>query len=134
MAQAVISVVAGSVVQDNTQRYQVFDGKLAVTGRLDDYVGGGLPLDSVLAAALLPNSNQAPVRVDIMSEAGSGYIYQRIAATGKMMILQVPVNGSLTTAAPLNELPNRNTDGSAGTLSKVFADTIRFKAYYNRNT
>lgn len=134
MANATLSVVAGSPVVDNTQRYQIFDCKLAVSARLDDYIGGGLVLDSVLAAALLPNSNQAPVRADIISAAGSGYIYQRIAATGKMMILQVPVNGSLTTAAPLNELPNKNTNGTSGTLSAVFADTILCKVYYLRNS
>lgn len=128
MALGTLSVTAGSVVQTNDQRCQTFYGTLTVSAFADIYPAGGMALDSVLQAALLPTSNQAPLRVLIYSAKGSGYIYQRIASSGKLMILQVPPNGSLTTAAPLQELPS-----AANSLSGVFNDTIRFEATYLRN-
>jgi hypothetical protein len=134
MALATLSVVPGSVtplgpIQSNDQRTQTFYGRLQVSGFSDTYPVGGMALDSVLLAALLPNSNSAPIRVVLYSENGSGYIYQRIPSTGKLMVLQVPVNGSLTTAAPLNQLPS-----SANSLSGVFNDVIGFEATYLRNS
>lgn len=128
MALATLSVTASSVIQTNNQRIQKFYGELTISARTDTYPVGGLVLDSVLQAALLPNTNQPPVRVTIQSASGSGYIYQRIKSTGKMMILQVPPNGSLTTAAPLQEIPSSSTS-----LTGVFADTIQFVAEYLRN-
>src|SRR5438105_3455666 len=92
-------VVGANPVQTNDQRIQRFIGTLTVTGT--DYPVGGIALDSALVAALLPNSNTTVLRVTLESRNGLGYIYQRIASTGKMMILQVPPSGSLTTAAPL---------------------------------
>jgi hypothetical protein len=133
MALATLSVAPGSVaplgpIQSNDQRTQTFYGRLQVSGFSDTYPVGGMALDSVLQAALLPNTNQAPIRVILYSETGSGYIYQRIPSTGKLMVLQVPVNGSLTTAAPLNQLPS-----SLNSLSGVFNDVIGFEATYLRN-
>lgn len=127
MAVGTLSVKAG-FLQTNDQRIQKFYGQLLVSAFADTYPVGGLVLDSVLAAGLLPNSNQAPIRVSIFSSGGLGYIYQRIAATGKMMILQVPATASLTTAAPLKEL-----DSVANALSGPFEDTITFEAHYLRN-
>jgi len=123
MAVAVITV-AGGAVQTNDQRVQSFLGSLSLGPVASTYVPGGIPLDSVLQAALLPTSNSAPLRVTLMSKTGSGYIYQRIPSTGKMMILQVPLTGSLTTAAPLVEM-------LAGTV--VPNEAIDFRAEYLRN-
>ena len=123
MAVAVITV-AGGAVQTNDQRVQSFLGSLSLGPVASTYVPGGIPLDSVLQAALLPTSNSAPLRVILTSKTGSGYIYQRIPSTGKMMILQVPLTGSLTTAAPLVEM-------LAGTV--VPNESIDFRAEYLRN-
>lgn len=123
MAVAVLTVVTkhGS----NDQKFEKYTGTLTVGA--GTYVPGGLALDSVLLAALLPKANSKPLYVILFSEAGSGYIYQRIASTGAMMVLQVPLSGSLTTAAPLAELL------AGSTLSQVQNDTIRFLAAYERN-
>jgi hypothetical protein len=127
MANAIVNI-SSNFTQTNDQRIQRFYGTLTVTGRLDTYNPGGIPLDAALAAALLPTTGQAgPLRVLLTSRTGSGYIYQRIASTGKMMILQVPDTASLTTAGPLQEL------FAGATLSAVFADVIDFTAEYLRN-
>jgi hypothetical protein len=126
MANATLAVAVGWS-QSNHQRWQEFIGTLTISARTDTYLPGGLALDSVLAAALPVSSNSAPLLVRITGAQG-GYIYQRIPSTGKMMILQVPVNGSLTTAAPLNELPS-----TSNSLSGVWADVITFRATYLRN-
>jgi len=126
MAQATLSV-AGGAVQTNDQRIQRFYGTLTLSARTDTYPAGGLTLDSVLSAALPVTSNSAMVSFRATG-AGAGYIYQRIPSTGKLMVLQVPPSGSLTTAAPLQELSS-----AANSLSGVFADTISFVAEYLRN-
>jgi hypothetical protein len=109
---------------NNTQKIQELRGTITLSAT-GDYAPGGLALDSVLAP--FATSNSAPGIVLLLSETGSGYIYQRIKATGKMMILQVPLSGSLTTAAPLSELLAGNT------LSQVRNDGIGVIAYYKRN-
>jgi hypothetical protein len=126
MAVAVITVAGGAsgVIQSNDQRIQKFYGQLSMGPVGATYVPGGIPLDSVLLATLLPTSNDDPEYVRLTSTTGSGYIYQRIPSTGKMMILQVPLTGSLTTAAPLVEM-------LAGTV--VPNEAIDFCAEYNRN-
>jgi hypothetical protein len=123
MAVGVITV-AGGFTQTNDQRIQRFIGTLSIGPVGSTYVPGGIPLDSVLLAALIPTSNSAPLRVTLDSSTGSGYIYQRITSTGKLMILQVPLTGSLTTAAPLVEM-------LAGTV--VPNTLINFVAEYLRN-
>src|SRR5690242_2918212 len=102
MATAQISVQAGYTV-DETQKLVMIYGTLVVGA--GNYAAGGLALDGVLLA--LPEAvqtNTGVLRCLINSRSGSGYIYQRLA-NGNMMILQVPTNGSLTTAAPLQEIP-----------------------------
>jgi hypothetical protein len=120
-------VVGANPVQTNDQKIQRFIGTLTITGT--QYPVGGIPLDSVLTAALLPNTNTTVLRVTLESRTGLGYIYQRIASTGKLMILQVPPSGSLTTAAPLQEL----TSGTSA-LTSVVNDIIGFVAEYLRNS
>ena len=126
MASATLSVKAG-FTQTNDQRTQKYYGQLTVSAVGDVYPAGGFALDSVLTAALAPNTNTAAIFVRV-SGAGGGFIYQRIPSTGKLMVLQIPPNGSLTTAAPLQELPSNSTS-----LSGVFNDTIQFEAVYLRN-
>jgi len=126
MAIATLSVKAG-FTQSNDQRTQTFWGQLQVSAPTDTYPVGGFLLDSVLVAALLPTSNTGLIGFQCAG-AGAGYIYQRIPSTGKLMVLQIPPNGSLTTAAPLQQLPS-----SANSLSGVWADTIGFEAVYLRN-
>lgn len=124
MAIATLSVKAG-FTQSNDQRTQSFWGTLTVSAPTDIYPAGGFALDSVLQAALLPTTNSAPLTVQV-NGSGSGYIYQRIPSTGKLMVLQVPPNGSLTTAAPLQQYPSSAVSG-------IWADTISFEAVYLRN-
>jgi hypothetical protein len=128
MATATLSVVGGAsgTKQSNHQRWQEFIGTLAVSARGDTYPAGGMALDSVLGAALPIESNSAPIAVLVWGIMG--YIYTRIPSSGKLMVLQVPPTGSLTTAAPLQELSS-----ASNSLSGVFADTITFRATYNRN-
>jgi hypothetical protein len=109
----------------NDQRFEEFIGTILVGS--GTYVPGGLDLDGPLLAALLPKSNSKPLACLLWSTKGSGYIYQRISSTGKMMILQTPLSGSLTTAAPLSELL------AGSTLSAVQADEIQFRVTYERN-
>ena len=109
----------------NDQKFERFIGTLTVGA--GTYVPGGLALDSVLLSTLLPKSNSAPIACLLWSTKGSGYIYQRIRSTGNMMVLQVPLTGSLTTAAPLVELL------AGSTLSAVQADEIQFDVTYERN-
>lgn len=109
----------------NNQKWEEYLGTLTVGA--GTYVPGGLALDSVLLAGLSPKTNSAPLACLLWSTKGSGYIYQRIRATGNMMILQVPLTGSLTTAAPLVEVL------AGSTLSQVQNDEIQFQAMYDRN-
>lgn len=125
MPTAAITIAAG-FTQTNDMRIQRFLGTLTINAQT--YTAGGLALDSVLLAALLPQSNRPPLRVVLTSQNGLGYIYQRINSSGKLMILQVPPAGSLVTAAPLQEI-------LAGlSLSVVATDVIQFEAQYLRNS
>jgi hypothetical protein len=80
-----------------------------------------------LAAALIPPGTLLYVLA--WSGIGSGYVYQYIPSTGRLMVLQVPPTGSLTTAAPLQQLPS-----SANSMSGVFNDVILFEARYLRSS
>lgn len=124
MGLATLSVKPG-FIQSNDQRTQSFWGTLLVSAPTDIYPAGGFVLDSVLLAALLPNSNTGLIGFQAQG-AGSGYIYQRIPSTGRLMVLQVPFNGSLTTAAPLIQYPSSAVSG-------IWADVIGFEAVYLRN-
>jgi hypothetical protein len=125
MALATLSVNAGYLA-DNTQKKIIITGTLTVATASSSYPVGGITLDSVLLA--LPEATASAVhRCVLISHTGTGYIYQRIPSTGKMMILQVPPNGSLTTAAPLQEIPsNLNLQG-------IVNDTVDFSAEFKRN-
>lgn len=122
---AVAALTITSKHGSNDQKWEHYIGTLTVGA--GTYVPGGLALDSVLLAGLLPKSNSAPLRCLLWSTKGLGYIYQRIRSTGAMMILQVPLTGSLTTAAPLVEIL------AGSTLSLVQNDEIQFDAVYERN-
>lgn len=124
MGLATLSVKPG-FTQSNDQRTQSFWGTLLVSAPTDTYPVGGFILDSVLTAALLPNTNSGLLGFQAQG-SGSGYIYQRIPATGRLMVLQIPPNGSLTTAAPLQQYPSQQVSG-------IWADTIGFEAVYLRN-
>lgn len=124
MAVATLTVKAG-FTQTNDQRTQTFWGTFQVSAPTDIYPAGGFVLDSVLQAALQPNSNTGIIGFQATG-AGAGYIYQRIPSTGKLMVLQVPFNGSLTTAAPLIQYPSSAVSG-------IWADVIGFEAVYLRN-
>ena len=126
MALATLSVNAGYLV-DNTQKLLKVIGTITVSSASATYPVGGITLDSVLLALSEVTTNSGVKRCVLQSATGTGYIYQRIPSTGKMMILQVPPNGSLTTAAPLQEIPsNINLQGVAN-------DQIDFEAQFKRN-
>lgn len=124
MSLATLAVSSGYLV-DNTQRKVIISGSIVVSGTT--YPAGGIALDSVILALPEATTNSGVRRCILTSRTGTGYIYQRIASTGKMMILQVPPNGSLTTAAPLQELP------SSLNMQGVNNDTIDFEAELLRN-
>lgn len=124
MSQAQITVQSGYTV-DETQKLVTIYGTLVVGA--GSYAAGGLTLDGILLA--LPEgvlTSTGILRCLINSRSGSGYIYQRLS-NGNMMILQVPPNGSLTTAAPLQEFP------ASSDLQGVQNDNIGFEASWKRN-
>jgi len=124
MALCTIVINTGANI-DNTQKRQYLHGTLSIQGSV--YPAGGVPLDSVLLAFPGITTLSGVARCVCMSDLGSGYIYQRIPSTGTLMILQVPPNGSLTTAAPLQQIPsNTNMQG-------INADVINFEAQFIRN-
>lgn len=126
MATALLTVNLDSGMPDNTQKKEVWNGTILVGA--GTYNPGGLDFIAAFRAVALPKSNLPPLRVIFTSGKGSGYIYQYIEATGKMMVMQVPLTGSLTTAAPLVELL------AGSTLSSVQADAIDFQVEFLRNT
>lgn len=99
---AALVTVAANPTIDNTQKL----GHVYCTLQISNsgYTPGGLTLDSVLLGVPGVTTNSGIKYAVIQSQSGSGYIYQRLS-NGKLMILQVPPNGSLTTAAPLQEIP-----------------------------
>ena len=124
---ALCTLTITNVQYDNTQKRQHIYGQINVTPANGSYPVGGIAFDSVLLALPGVTTNSGVKFTQIQSGAGSGYIYQRIPSTGKMMILQVPPSGSLTTAAPLQEIPsNTNMQG-------VVNDVIEFHATVFRN-
>lgn len=123
MANAVIVVQSGYITTIDQRRLTI-QGTLKVVGA--SYIPGGLTLDSVLLALPEATTNSGVRRCILTSLTGTGYIYQRLS-NGKMMILQVPVNGSLTTAAPLNEIP------ASTNLQGVNNDVIDFEAEFIRS-
>jgi hypothetical protein len=126
MALGTWSVSPTTKRRDNTQVYEWWDGTLTWSAFGDISPVGGADIKGVLAAALAPTGPLKSLLV--WSSAGSGYIYDYIEATGKLMVLQVPPSGSLTTAAPLQQIGS-----GANSMSGVFQDTIRFRAQYVRN-
>jgi hypothetical protein len=126
MALGTLSVVSGYQV-DNTQKRIHLYAQVKFSAPGDTYPAGGVPLDSVLLALPEITTNSGVKYTQIQSAAGSGYIYQRIPATGCMMILQIPPNGSLTTAAPLQQIP------SSLNMQGVYNDTIELHATFYRN-
>ncbi len=128
MSAPVVTIQPG-FVQDNLQRSQMFTGQLTIGPPTATYPAGGIPIYAALVAALFPTTNDAvPHYVELKSTLGTGYIYTYIKSTGCMMILEVPPSGSLTTAAPLQQL----TSG-ANSLSEVAADVISFQILWRRN-
>jgi hypothetical protein len=127
MALATLSIIQGSQEYDNTQKRITFYCKLQLSSASATYPAGGIPLDSVLLSDPGITTNSGVKWTDIRSGLGSGYIYQRIPSTGNMMILQVPPNGSLTTAAPLQQIP------SSLNLQGVYNDIIECRSTFLRN-
>lgn len=126
MAQ--VSITLSNLTFDNTQKRIHIYGQINIGPASGVYPAGGIPFDSVLLAQPGVTTNSGIKFTTIQSDAGTGYIYQRIPTTGKMMILQVPPSGSLTTAAPLQELP------SSTNMLGFTTDVIAFHATCIRNS
>jgi hypothetical protein len=121
MAAAV--VIQSSKITDISQRILRIIGTLKISGTPYPAGAVGIPLDSVISA--LPEAQGVVKRVILTSLTGTGYIYQRLQ-TGNLMILQVPPNGSLTTAAPLQEIPSSlNMQGINNDLIDFEAELLR---------
>lgn len=121
------TITLSNLQYDNTQKRQHIYGQITVGPASGVYPAGGIPFDSVLLAQPGVTTNSGVKFTYIQSATGSGFIYQRIPSTGNMMILQIPPNGSLTTASPLQQIPsNYNMQGIAN-------DTIEFHATVFRN-
>src|SRR5271166_1626445 len=103
---ALCTLTVSNLAFDNTQKRQNIYGQINVTPANGTYPAGGIQFDSVLLAQPEVVTNSGVKFTVIQSATGSGYIYQRIPSTGCMMILQVPPSGSLTTAAPLQQIPS----------------------------
>jgi hypothetical protein len=120
-----LTVQAGYIV-DNTQKFITITGTILITGT-GNYPAGGFTLDSVLLALPEATTNSGVKRCIVTSNVGSGYIWQRITSNGKLMGLQVPPSGSLTTAAPLQQIPSSVTDVTFGN------ESLGFEAKFLRN-
>lgn len=125
---ALVAITLSNLRFDNTQTRQHIYGQITVAPANGTYPVGGIPFDSVLLAQPGVNTNSGVRFTQIQSSTPTGYIYQRNAVTGTMQILQVPPSGSLTTAAPLQEIPS-NTD-----MHGVANDIIEFHATVLRNS
>ena len=125
---ALVTVTVSNTRFDNSQTRQKIYGQFTVGPANGTYPVGGIAIDAAILAIPGVTTNSGVKWTQIQSAAGSGYIYQRIPGTGKMMILQVPPSGSLTTAAPLQEIPS-GTD-----MHGIANDIIEFKAEVLRNT
>ena len=124
---AVCTLTVSKYEWDNTQKRIHLYGTLVISPANGTYPVGGIPLDAVLLAIPEVTTSKGVKFFQAQSYIGSGYIYQRIDATGTLMILQVPPNGSLTTAAPLQQIPsNLNMQG-------VCNDNIVFSCSFLRN-
>jgi len=124
MAQYSLSVVAGYVVT-NDQKDIIIRGAFTLAGS-GPYPAGGMPLDAVLLALPEAQTQSGVGSCQCWSDTGSGYIYQRIRSTGLLMVLQVPLAGSLVTAAPLQQVPSSITFPSN--------ERIHFEARFFRNS
>lgn len=122
-----ITISSGYIV-DNTQKKIIISGNLTVTGTGNYPAGGILGLDAAVLALPEAQTNSGIKRITLQSNNGTGYIYQRISSTGALMILQVPPAGSLTTAAPLQQIP------SSTNMQGVQNDSIGFVAEMLRNS
>lgn len=126
MAIGTFTVKAGYQL-DNTQKRIILYCNLQFSAVGDTYPAGGITFDSVLLALPEVTTNSGLQKAWIQSDSASGYIYTRVPATGKLQILQIPPNGSLTTAAPLQQIP------SSTNMQGVFNDTISVRAEFLRN-
>lgn len=120
-------VVQAGYLVENSQKTIKISGRMLITGS-GSYPVGGFVLDSVLLALPEATTNSGVRRCEVMSDVGSGYIWQRIPSTGKLMGLQVPPAGSLTTAAPLQQLPS---SVDQVTLNN---EVLNFEARFLRNS
>lgn len=125
---ALCTLTLSNIRFDNTQTRQHIFGQINVTPANGTYPVGGIPFDSVLLSTPGVTTNSGIRFTVIQSATGSGYIYQRIPATGTMMILQVPPSGSLGTAAPLQQIP------SSTNMQGVVNDIIEFHTTVLRNS
>jgi hypothetical protein len=120
---AVLTVFNAPYGIDQTMSRMWLRGKLA-WGAGTYAAGGVLPnvppySDASGAAVLIPTLNVQPDDIVFTSVAGSGYVYQWNAASGKIQILE-----SSAANGPFAELPN-------GALpAGVLADVIKFEAIW----
>jgi hypothetical protein len=117
---AVTAVVATSNTNqiDATRTHFILEGTLTLTGT---YVSGGFAVQALLAA-LVQQTSGKPSTIDIYSATGSGFVYNYVESTGKVVIL---VQGAAATD-PLAEL-------AAGALpAGVTADTLRFVSRWSK--
>ena len=141
VSSATITVFPYPKGVDNTQRFHVLRGTIAVTN--GTYPPGGFPLNwtnleqvkAIPAGGSTPSStgSPAPIEVDIFStsnQAGfggigpSGYVYSWDNVLGNMHILEA-ANGVSNASGPLIEY--------GGNLDQhIVNDTIQFTAYFVR--
>jgi hypothetical protein len=121
MAAAI--VIQAGYKTDVSQRLLRILGTLVITGT--PYPVGGIALDSVILALPEAITNSGVQRCVCTSLTGTGYLYQR-QSNGKLMILQLPPNGSLTTAAPMQQLAsNTNMQGVNNDVIDFEAEIVR---------
>ena len=116
-----LALTVGLYTVTNDQRTETISGRMTITGS-GNYPAGGYALDSVIKA--IPECTGTIMRVTVMSDVQSGYVYSRNPTTGKLMQLQVPPSGSLTTAAPLQQVPSTLDQNTAASEVLNFVATI----------
>jgi len=132
MALAALILINPDFIIDNLQHTQRISGRLTVVPGTG-YEVGGIPFDSVVLGLPGVTTNSGVHQARFNSLKGTGYIYERVdngnIGGGTMIIEEVPPSGSLTTAAPLQQLGS-----GSNSLSEVANDVIQFECYVRRNS
>lgn len=127
MANATVAYTINNSVPlgNKNQKSIEYHGTLAFSAAGGNYTAGGLPATANKALANLgPYSNRTPISWYAWSTVGSGFQYEYLPATGKLMILAGGGNG---VAAPIEVT---DTTQLNATTPQIATDVVNFKVEF----